>query len=150
MSIQIFDVLGPSDSFDLPFYALVAVYTKEDIAAKMKKKVMFFAESYSTINNTMASQAMKKDDFSWSQFSPLIEIKVLRQDSKTMTALFKLAANAICPFHLHDIEEECFVTEGEVFLGGQLLFAGDYQIVGKGSSPGGCHSRNGAVILVRG
>jgi len=77
-------------------------------------------------------------------------VKVLRFDSETRrapTILLKFAAGATYPAHNHPGGEEIFVLEGDLKLGKDHLYAGDYLY----TSPNGKHavrSEQGCIVLV--
>lgn len=76
--------------------------------------------------------------------------KVLRFDQQTHrapTILLKFEAGATYPAHNHPGGEEIFVLEGDIKLGKDHLYAGDYLY----TSPNGKHavwSETGCVVLV--
>lgn len=77
-------------------------------------------------------------------------VKVLRFDQETRrapTIMLKFDAGASYPAHNHPGGEEIFVLEGDLKLGRDHLFAGDYLY----TSPNGKHtvqSESGCVVLV--
>jgi quercetin dioxygenase-like cupin family protein len=100
------------------------------------------------------TQLVRSDQIEW---KPLTEpgvagvfVKVLRFDRETRrapTILLKFAAGATYPAHDHPGGEEVFVIEGDLKLGKDHLYAGDYLY----TSPNGKHavrSENGCVVLV--
>ena len=100
------------------------------------------------------TQLVRSDQIEW---QPLTEpgvtgvyVKVLRFDKATRrapTILLKFAAGATYPAHDHPGGEEIFVIEGDLKLGKDHLYAGDYLY----TPPNGKHavrSENGCVVLV--
>ena len=79
-----------------------------------------------------------------------VSVKVLRFDNATRrapTILLKFEAGATYPAHNHPGGEEVFVIEGDIWLGKDHLFAGDYLY----TPPNGKHavrSESGCVVLV--
>jgi quercetin dioxygenase-like cupin family protein len=77
-------------------------------------------------------------------------VKVLRFDRETRrapTILLKFDAGATYPAHNHPGGEEIFVLEGDLKVGKDHLYAGDYLY----TPPDGIHavwSENGCVVLV--
>jgi quercetin dioxygenase-like cupin family protein len=77
-------------------------------------------------------------------------VKVLRFDKETRrapTILLKFAAGATYPAHNHPGGEEIFVLEGDLKLGKDHLYAGDYLY----TAPNGKHavrSEKGCVVLI--
>ena len=99
-------------------------------------------------------QLVRSDQIEW---KPLAEagvtgvyVKVLRFDKETRrapTILLKFEAGATYPAHDHPGGEEIFVIEGDLKLGKDHLYAGDYLY----TSPNGKHavrSVSGCVVLV--
>lgn len=100
------------------------------------------------------TQLVRSEQIEW---KPLAEpgvsgvsVKVLRFDKETRrapTILLKFAAGATYPAHDHPGGEEIFVIEGDLKLGNDHLYAGDYLY----TSPNGKHavrSEKGCVVLV--
>jgi quercetin dioxygenase-like cupin family protein len=100
------------------------------------------------------TQLVRSDQIEW---KPLAEagvsgvfVKVLRFDKETgraPTILLKFEAGATYPAHNHPGGEEVFVLEGDLKLGKDHLYAGDYLY----TSPNGKHaarSENGCIVLV--
>ena len=78
-------------------------------------------------------------------------VKVLQFDAETRrspTFLLKFEAGATYPAHNHPGGEEIYVLEGDIRLGKDHLYAGDYLY----TAPNGKHavrSKNGCVVLVK-
>ena len=100
------------------------------------------------------TQLVRSEQIEW---KPLAEpgvsgvfVKVLRFDRDTRrapTILLKFAAGATYPAHDHPGGEEVFVIEGDLKLGKDHLYAGDYLY----TPPHGKHavrSETGCVVLV--
>jgi quercetin dioxygenase-like cupin family protein len=100
------------------------------------------------------TQLVRSDQIEW---KPLAEpgasgvfVKVLQFDKETRrapTILLKFEAGATYPAHDHPGGEEVFVLEGDLNLGKDHLYAGDYLY----TSPNGKHavrSETGCVVLV--
>ena len=100
------------------------------------------------------TQLVRSDQIEW---QPLTEpgvtgvfVKVLRFDKATRrapTILLKFDAGATYPAHDHPGGEEIFVIKGDLKLGKDHLYAGDYLY----TPPNGKHavrSENGCVVLV--
>ena len=92
------------------------------------------------------------------QWQPLVEpgvsgisIKVLLFDEATHRAptfLLKFEAGATYPAHNHPGGEEIFVIEGDIKLGKDHLYKGDYLY----TAPGGKHAvwtQNGCIVLLK-
>ena len=100
------------------------------------------------------TQLVRSDQIEW---KPLAEpsvsgvfVKVLRFDKETRrapTILLKFEAGATYPAHNHPGGEEVFVIEGDLKLGKDHLYTGDYLY----TSPNGKHaarSEGGCIVLV--
>ena len=80
-----------------------------------------------------------------------VYVKVLQHDTRTKRAptfLLKFDAGATYPAHNHPAGEEIYVLEGDIHLGKDHLYAGDYLY----TVPDGKHSvrsENGCVVLVK-
>ena len=100
------------------------------------------------------TQLVRSHQAEWRQLSEPgvsgIFVKTLRYDKETRrspTILLKFEAGATYPAHNHPGGEEVFVIEGDLKLGKDHLYAGDYLY----TSPNGNHaawSENGCVALV--
>ena len=80
-----------------------------------------------------------------------VYVKSLLYDDKTKrspTILLKFDAGARYPLHSHPGGEEIYVLEGDIHLGNQHLFAGDYLY----TAPNNIHAvrtDGGCVVLVK-
>ena len=100
------------------------------------------------------TQLVRGDQIEWKPLTePGVEgvfVKVMRFDRerrRAPTILLKFAAGATYPAHDHPGGEELFVIEGDLRLGKDHLFAGDYLY----TPPHGKHavrSEKGCVVLV--
>ncbi len=79
-----------------------------------------------------------------------VYVKVLRFDQQTRrapTILLKFEPGAMYPAHNHPAGEEIFVLEGDIALGKDHLYAGDY-LYTAANNKHGVRSENGCVVLV--
>src|ERR1700730_10446921 len=100
------------------------------------------------------TQLVRSDQIEWQALSEPgvsgVFVKVLRFDQETRrapTILLKFDAGATYPAHNHPGGEEVFVLEGDLKLGKDHLYAGDYLY----TSPNGKHavrSEGGCIVLV--
>lgn len=66
-----------------------------------------------------------------------------------MTAMFRMAAGADYPEHVHDGPEECYVLDGDLHVGDELIMRrGDYQRAMPGSEHGRQWTQDGCLLLV--
>lgn len=104
--------------------------------------------------NPKLNQLVRSHDLEW---QPLAEpgvsgvaVKVLRFDeaaNRAPTILLKFDAGASYPGHIHPGGEEIFVLEGDIRLGKDQLYAGDYLYTAPGNVHA-VHSEGGCVVLV--
>ncbi|MDQ3024999.1 MAG: cupin domain-containing protein [Pseudomonadota bacterium] len=92
---------------------------------------------------------IRKDDGPWSVSFPGFATKELHDDGKTRTWLARLDPGARIPHHVHSGDEECLVLEGTVFIAGQRMEAGDYQVARTGTVHEEIRSPTGCVLLLR-
>lgn len=81
---------------------------------------------------------------------PGIEVRRLSADRERnqMTALFRMAPGTAYPRHVHDGPEECYVLQGDLSVGDQVMHAGDYQKMAPGTQHGVQSTENGCVLLI--
>jgi quercetin dioxygenase-like cupin family protein len=104
--------------------------------------------------NSKLNQLVRSTTIDW---QPLAEpgvtgvyVKILRFDKATdraPTILLKFEPGATYPSHVHPGGEEIFVLEGDIRLGKDHLFAGDYLY----TAPNNVHavqSERGCIVLV--
>ena len=89
------------------------------------------------------------DTGEWIETGPGNSIKVLRDDSETMSMLVRLSPGATFPEHYHPADEETYVIEGETWFGDIHLGAGDYHHAAKGTTHGEVRTETGCVLLIR-
>jgi len=107
------------------------------------------------MKEAVSNQIVRSREIEW---KPLAEpgvsgvfVKVLQFDDETQrapTILLKFEAGATYPAHNHPGGEEIFVLEGDIKLGKDHLYAGDYLY----TAPNNIHavrSVNGCVVLVK-
>ncbi|MEM7282299.1 MAG: cupin domain-containing protein [Pseudomonadota bacterium] len=97
------------------------------------------------------TETLRREEGQWVHVMDRVTMKVLRQDSKgnNHTVLYRLQAGAVFPSHFHDQEEECYVIEGDIRIGGHVLVAGDWHLAKPGFDHPTIESRHGALLLVR-
>ena len=103
----------------------------------------------------MANQLVRSREIEWKPLpepdSEGVFVKVLQFDKEAKRAptfLLKFEAGATYPPHNHPGGEEIFVIEGDIRLGKDHLYAGDYLY----TAPDGKHavrSEGGCVVLVK-
>ena len=103
----------------------------------------------------MENQLVRSSEIEW---KPLAEKDVTGVYTKSLlfdeetnrapTILLKFEAGARYPLHTHPAGEEIFVLEGDIHLGKDHLFAGDYLF----TAPNNLHAvrtDNGCVVLLK-
>ena len=107
------------------------------------------------VNKGNTNQLVRSRKIEWKPLpepdSEGVYVKVLQFDGQTKRAptfLLKFEAGATYPAHNHPAGEEIFVLEGDIRLGKDHLYSGDYLY----TVPDGKHavrSENGCVVLVK-
>ncbi len=94
---------------------------------------------------------IKADAGDWWPLTDKIDVKALHNDqiSGLTTSLWRLQPGAELPSHLHKVDEECLVLEGEFFIGGHRLRAGDFHLANKGCSHPHSSSPTGGLLMIR-
>jgi anti-sigma factor ChrR (cupin superfamily) len=80
-----------------------------------------------------------------------VEVRRLFVDraNNRMTAMFRMAPGTAYPQHVHDGPEECYVLQGELHVGDELVMkAGDYQRAVPGSEHALQWTETGCLLLV--
>ena len=95
---------------------------------------------------------VRADEGRWEELVPGVHKKPLFIDHRAGYEAFLLRFDpgARLPAHPHDATEECLMLEGEAWIGGLSLKAGDYHLIPGGTGHPESRSENGAVIYVRG
>jgi anti-sigma factor ChrR (cupin superfamily) len=90
-------------------------------------------------------------DMQWQTVGPGVELKILRVDRERndQTVLIRMQPGAVVVGHTHTQEEECFVLEGEVFIGGHRLGQGDMHVARPGVKHEPIHAPLGALLMIR-
>ncbi len=95
--------------------------------------------------------ALRGDEGDWTAFAAGVDRKILKANTDgSSSALYRLAPGGVLDIHEHDLEEECYVAEGEIEVGGANFRAGDYIFVRRGGAHGVVRTRTGALLFIRG
>ena len=86
----------------------------------------------------------------WEPMAPGAWRKPLWTDGKLASYFCRLDAGTRLEGHPHPEDEECMMLEGDLFLGDQLLRAGDFHLAPAGSLHGPVFTDVGALLFVRG
>lgn len=86
----------------------------------------------------------------WQPFAPLVERRVLWQSGSLAALLYRAAAGARVPQHVHRHDEECLVLRGETSLDECLLREGDYQLAPAGTIHRSASTGTGSIFYIHG
>jgi quercetin dioxygenase-like cupin family protein len=89
------------------------------------------------------------------EFKPLklpgISARTLHRDEAAgfATVMVRMQPGTSYPAHRHGDDEECYVLEGDLEVGEQVMHAGDYQVARRGSVHPVQRTRGGCLLLLR-
>lgn len=94
---------------------------------------------------------IRSADMQWVSAGPGVEVKVLRMDRERndQTVLIRMQPGGIVVGHRHTQEEECWVLEGEVFIGNHRLGQGDMHVARPGVVHAPIRAPKGALLMIR-
>jgi quercetin dioxygenase-like cupin family protein len=94
---------------------------------------------------------IRATEMTWVTVGPGVEVKVLRADRvrNDQTVLIRMQPGSVVVGHRHIQEEECWVLEGEVFIGGYRLGEGDMHVAEPGAVHPPIHAPQGALLMIR-
>ena len=94
---------------------------------------------------------IRATDMQWVSAGPGVDVKVLRTDltRRDQTVLIRMRPGAVVVGHRHTQDEECWVLEGEVFIGSHRLAQGDMHVARAGAVHAPIHAPNGALLMIR-
>ncbi len=105
------------------------------------------------LNRVQSSESSHRfifaDQGDWRSIGEGIQVKILRQESDSRSALVRMAANSILPAHEHDFDEEAIVLEGDVWLEDILCGIGDYHLAHAGSAHREIRTDHGCLLFIR-
>jgi len=99
--------------------------------------------------NDLSRSIHAQSEQDWLPLTGNIQKKVLWSDGIRESCFYRLQAGAEFGSHLHALEEECLVVQGEVFLDDSLLSSGDYQLAPPGTRHDQVYTDVGALLFVR-
>ena len=94
---------------------------------------------------------VRSQEGDWEELAvPGVFVKQLDVDRerRMVTMLVRMEPGTSYPRHLHAGSEGCFVLEGELKVGGEILRAGDYQRAGTGSTHDIQSTETGCLLLI--
>jgi hypothetical protein len=86
----------------------------------------------------------------WSPYLEGVEAAALQSHGGVASMLVRIAPGAAVPDHGHGLDEDCFMLEGDMFLGDILMRAGDYQLAPLGCQHVGISSDLGGLFYFHG
>ena len=94
---------------------------------------------------------LRAANMQWLNAGHGVEVKVLRMDHERhdQTVLIRMQPGSVVVGHRHTQEEECFVLEGEVFIGKHCLRTGDMHVARPGVVHEPIRAPAGALLLIR-
>lgn len=97
------------------------------------------------------THTVRANSVPWRELAPGITIQLLRVDpeAENMTAFVRMQPGSVFDPHRHAQCEECLILEGEIFIGGYRLGAGDMHVAAPGTEHARHTSPRGALMLVR-
>jgi quercetin dioxygenase-like cupin family protein len=119
----------------------------DDRSIAVKARIMQSIQSTPTIDRALGARriTVRTTQRVWEKRPLGLEICVLHEDEHSRAALVRMAPGAFLPSHLHNMDEESLILEGDALIGEDIyLGAGDYHFVRAGehhpiiSSPNGC------------
>ncbi len=97
------------------------------------------------------TMTIRSAEMQWQNAGPGVEVKVLRMDRSRndQTVLIRMRPGSVVVGHRHTQEEECWVIEGEVFIGSHRLGQGDMHVASPGVVHSPIHAPHGALLMIR-
>jgi anti-sigma factor ChrR (cupin superfamily) len=98
------------------------------------------------LTETIRAGAMR-----WVNAGPGVEVMVLRSSDERndQTVLIRMQPGSVVVGHRHTQEEECWILEGEVFIGEHRLMRGDMHVAYPGAVHEPITAPQGALVLIR-
>lgn len=93
---------------------------------------------------------IRADEGEWVRLAPGVRMKLLREDEHTRSYLLRMRAGAVLPAHDHEMDEECMVLEGDIWLGDVHAHAGDFHLARRHVPHGALRSETGCLLFLRG
>lgn len=93
---------------------------------------------------------VRENEGSWVEVVKGVQVKNLYtdQDRQYSTVLVKMEPGAAFPDHKHAEDEECYIIEGDLNMGGNKFTSGDYIRANADSTHHSIYSENGCTLLV--
>ena len=93
---------------------------------------------------------VRHNEGKWVEIVNGVRVKQLYEDSerKYSTVLVSMDAGTTFPDHVHAEDEECYIIEGDIHMGGHKFGAGDYIRADAHSVHESISTENGCLLLV--
>ncbi len=93
---------------------------------------------------------VRQNEGQWVEIINGVRVKQLYEDSerKYSTVLVSMDAGATFPDHVHAEDEECYIIEGDINMGGHKFGVGDYIRADASSVHEAISTENGCLLLV--
>ena len=139
--------LIPDDVMEGLLTSMSPIMPEKVRANRLRDKVL--AQVSAAQSTAPGLLTVRADEGVWLNIGPRVEMKVLHDDGTNRSLLFRLHPGARLPAHDHSADEVCIMLEGEGYLGGVYLRAGDYHFAPQGLPHGESYSETGAVLFIR-
>jgi anti-sigma factor ChrR (cupin superfamily) len=124
--------------------SLLPTIPAPEVSIRMKKALLNRIKTSECSNRFMFA-----DQGDWRTIAEGVQVKILRQEADSRSALVKMAANSSLPAHEHNFDEEAIVLEGDVWLEDILCGIGDYHLAHAGSAHREIHTDHGCLLFIR-
>ncbi len=101
-------------------------------------------------SNDLSRTVYIDNESAWQKIAEGLLKRDLWTDGMRASCYYRLKAGTKLPEFTSELEHECMILEGEVFVGDTLLCSGDYQWTPPGNLHGEVYSDVGATLFVRG
>lgn len=97
------------------------------------------------------TQTIRAATMRWLAAGPGVEVMVVRsnRERNDQTVLIRMQPGSEVVGHRHNMEEECLILEGEVFIGNHRLSSGDMHVAHPGAVHAPIRSPAGALLMIR-
>ncbi len=122
------------------------------VSAEAKERLWMRIRERVASTGPEGTTTVRADGAEWIALSPLVRFRRLRVDAEAgcQTVLVRAEPGGCVPRHRHSKNEEFIVLEGECYIGGHHLRAGDAHFASAGSWHDDLTTQTGVLVLVRG
>lgn len=131
--------------------SLAAAMAPAELAAADRARMLAKIQARVQPQPPPATFTVRAADMQWVNAGPGVEVKVLRMDRERndQTVLIRMQPGSTVVGHRHTQEEECWILEGEVFIGDYRLCQGDMHVARPGAVHAPIRAPRGALLLIR-